>query len=885
MSQPNPEQSAFENINVGGDFTVEGDVTQIGYQTVVQQKPDFFEPSLERYQSAHFKSPKIMSHLLARLKHQKFLVLAGSSDVDKDSLAKHTASCLIEELNLPRGEGIVKEWYRSSDPQSIEVELQKTEKATIFILTQVTPQNVGYDLERIQRSAVAGQHYIIVSTDVNFTVWRQPDRTKVLWYELSIKDVGDAPQLVNGLSQEDLLNEWYHQKLSPRERLLALGLSFFDGLFDDQFFTALEAIVEKVWQRRDASLRALDYCDLEKLHDFFSFTDTKDQTTKIAIRFPKQRRLLFKLAWKSDRRQILSALPVMVDLVKQSAIGRSDNPELYGSETKCREIRTAISETISDIGSISEHSIQTTLLQLSASTNTTVQATAAYAMARWREADYALDDQLFSTLHSWLDLIQARRIIDQVDAILRGRNSSNRETTKAEDYIKVTVALTVGYASFYDPPLGRFDSKGLSQELSSLLEKLAEDTSGVVRDAFLNLTLPKVLQNHLQQLSLWLHDIIQKQTSSSSSESSITNFNQAVGVSLAHAYVGEPKGTVALLQTWTDEGLRGVVENTDHSKISARESLLATVARTYGEIEYIQGSDRLPPEDVFECLHTILRKEKHPFVRAAIVSAIGRQARLYFDAIESQFQALVAEVKENEREDIVRTLGDIYLWQRINLSGGNYWSTRKSIKTGGRSYPYQYQIWIDEHRPYTAIEKAMDNWTENARNPVAQQIAMSSFVLFAGLLDQDEEQEKERILKNLDADTSPQNLEPRVVPTETPRDFYVKQIVPWLTISLKWVQYFVLKRVYYKAFALEWLQYKQIITGLLPEVIAQKSSSESAVTFVLERRFKNASRKKTNIIADLLKLAIGIAKNPGIVIFSGVLIVVFFYLLFVMLMF
>lgn len=156
------------------------------------------------------------------------------------------------------------------------------------MLTQVTPQNFGYDLVRIQRAALLEQHYVVISTDITFAAWRQPDSTRVFWYELSCENVADSEQLINTLSQEDSLSNWYHQKLESRERLLAIGLSFFDGLFDDQFFAALEEIVEKVWQRWDTSLRALNYCDLENLHDFFNFTETKDQETKIAIRFPKR---------------------------------------------------------------------------------------------------------------------------------------------------------------------------------------------------------------------------------------------------------------------------------------------------------------------------------------------------------------------------------------------------------------------------------------------------------------------------------------------------------------------------------------------------------------------------------------------------------------------
>jgi hypothetical protein len=876
MIQTDVQQSVFKDVEVGGDFTFEGDITQIGYQTIVQQKHEFFEPSLERYKSSNFTSPKIISRLLSVLAKQRFLVLAGSSDIDKDSLAKHTASCLIEELNSSGNEILAKEWYRSSDSQSIEVELQNTEKNTVFILTQVNPQNIGYDLARIQRAAASGDHYVVMSTDTPFAAWKQPESTRSFWHELLREDVADSEQLINNLSQEDLLSNWYHQKLDSRERLLVLGLSFFDGLFDDQFFAALEEIVERVWQRRDASLRALDYCDLENLHQFFNFTETRDQGTKITIRFPKQRRTLFKVAWHSDRRQILSALPVMVDIVRKSVVEQLENIELYGSETRCIEIRKAIAETISDIGSISENSVQAALLQLSANQSISIQSTAAYAMAQWRDSDYALDQQLFSTLYSWLDLIKSRHIIDQVDAILKGRNKENKGNSRAEDYIKVTVALTVSYASLYDSPLRMPGSEGLSNELCGLLKKLANDNSNVVRDAFLNFTLPRVLQIHLRQLSKWLHDTIQKQVSSSSSESSIIKFNKSVGISLALAYIRDPEGTVKILENWTDEGLKNIPEFIDISAITSRESLLATVARTYGEIEYVKNTNKMSPEDIFERLHTILQKERHPFVREAILFAIGRQARLHFDEIEPQFQSLVTEIKENEREDIVQTLADIYFEQRISLSGGDHWSSLKFIKIGSTFQTYRYQIWTNEQRPQTPIEEAMCDWIKNALNIVAQQIATRSLVSFANQLDKDEEEEIDRILKNLDADTSSQNLEHRNLPTKTSQDFYVQQITPWLTISFKWVQYFVFKRDFYESFVDEWSYYKQAVAGILPEALKQDSSSQYTMDFVL-KRLTDIPDKKLKIIVDLLKLAIGIAKNPSRVIFGGGLLVIFFF--------
>ena len=140
---------------------------------------------------------------------------------------------------------------------------------------------------------------------------------------------------------KDTIEQWYHHVLKPREQLLALGLSFFDGLFEEQIFASLEKIVEFAWQKRDPSLRALDYCDLDNLLNFFKFDDSR-----IISNIPQQRLLLLKVAWNSHRRQILSALSVMEWLVRNSVAGRDNNQELFGNPTKRKLLRIAISKNL-----------------------------------------------------------------------------------------------------------------------------------------------------------------------------------------------------------------------------------------------------------------------------------------------------------------------------------------------------------------------------------------------------------------------------------------------------------------------------------------------------------------------------------------------------------
>ena len=210
------------------------------------------------------------------------------------------------------------------------------------------------------------------------------------------------------------------------------------------------------------------------------------------------------------------------------------------------------------------------------------------------------------------------------------------------------------------------------------------------------------------------------------------------------------------------------------------------------------------------------------------------------------------------------------------MTGGDYWSSLKLLKkTDNSSYPYKYQIWTNKLRPRTRIEEAMYDWIQNAYNTTAQQIATSSLVSFANLLDKDEEREKNSILESLDAKEIAPTKDKVQPTTNFFEDLYINQIVPWLTVLIKWIQYFGFRRRYYKAFSHEFSYYRKVITGILPEAMKQYSSSQSTMDFVLKRlAIVSTDNLKLKIITDLLKLALLIAKNPKFVIPIGLFLII-----------
>ena len=882
---------AEQSVRVTGDnsqvVTVGRDL--VVADTYVQQKPNFFKPNLEILQN--LVVPRITPQFVDLLRQQKLLVLGGRY-ADKTTIARHIARFLSEVLqqesessngHAPNPDTVpVLEWSQSTDQLSLATAIQQEATPTIFLLPNLLPQHINYDLNHIHSVAVASHHYVVITTDRPLAAWKLSEAEKGFWQDLNVAQLFGIEDLVSELIQQiqnalasipegvfdeqyepdqsfigglplrtvaerlgtpsniaffvqllsrqkgildseaidtlikdatdnkHTVEKWYHTVLNSQEQFLALSLSFFDGLFDDQFFGALEQLVTHIRNRRDPSLRSFDYCDIDNLQNFFDLVDVEAVGTRFQSRSSNQRRCVFEAAWHSHRRQILSALPVITHLAVQSVNNRSTDWELYGTRERRDQLRRAIGDGLSDIGLISITAVQHSLLELAGDKELGVQAVAARALARWRE--YDADDSLFVTLERWQ---QDARIFGILEAILE-----DRETEKGESplvYIRATVALTVGYAAGYDAP------NTLAEELRSLLQQLADDRHPLVRDRFRRYTLPRVVSLHLVQLRDMLHDMTR-----------YVDLTQAIGASLAIAYQTNRQEVLRTLTVWHDECLETKPKSINVTKITPRDALLMTLAFTYGEIEYDDSpTSILTADEGFSRLQNILVQERHPKIRSAVVIAISRQARRHFERVEPQLQKLVAQVTDDERIEIVKILTSIYLEQRGDLTGGTILMEFNNRK---------YWVWINNSRPLTSVETAMIHWIKNAESPVAQQIGIQASIAFAQQLEQVEAKtiaEYQEVRKR-EADQEAILEEPanaiNSIGGHTWANWYTGTFVPWLAAFGSYT-------------------HRRIIGGLLPEALAQNISHQEALNFVL-RKWQQMPDAEVNVIAQRLRIAI-----------------------------
>jgi hypothetical protein len=887
-----------ENITITGGR----DVELTFYR---EEKPQFDQPGLKPFRPPAFESPQNADELTQTLHGQRLLVLAGDPELEKSALARHIAWRLGEKLS-PEGvfdEVPILEWNRfSGDPQSLAYKIRETEESTIFILPQIAPQDIGYDLLGL-RNAAGAKHFVVVSTDVPLPAWKQdPDVIRPFWKDLepeavyttenladiltrrlieakealasnllpdrleptallaeriSIQDAAaqlrtpnniavfvqllcaEGDVILPGRVQEliDLasdnrrkVQQWYYAVLSPREQLLALGLSLFTDMFDDQFFAALESVVVNVWQRRDASLRALDYCDLDNLRNFFNLIEIGEQTSKIESRLPDQRRMLFEIAWDSHRRQILTALPVITRMVRESVYRIGQDYELYGSQIRRQQLRDVLGETLSDIGLISPHAIQGSLLRLAADYDWRIQAVAAKALARWREKSQ--DEDLFSTLEEWR--LGTSAFAEEVEVEREDEQEENKDERSKGKWanIRSTIALTIGYAARHDPP------NQLSPRLLELLGRVSRDHSSLVRSSLAYLTLPMIVPLHLDQLRGVLHGMARYK-----------DLIEGIGFSLASAYHYNPQAVLGILEAWHAEAQQAAVQSAGPD-ITHREGLLAAVALTYGHIEFTEEIGPLTADEAFSRLRGMLEEERSQFVRSNVVRAIALQANDYFEKVVPLLYEFVHVVTDRERDDIVQIFTNIYLRQRRALEDGE-----DTIEIDDKSYP----VWVESERTsLTKVEQAMFQWIRNPSNPLAQQIATQAFVSFADQFDREEHRiiatmKSERARAAKRAEREQEGVLARGL---RHGGLFVDRLVPFLvTINAP--------------------KQREIIRGLLPEIVTQARADRELMNLVLERWPRLSRDQEIKDITRRLKLGLLLSKNMNWIVVAILLLLTF----------
>ncbi|MBV9108565.1 MAG: hypothetical protein JO306_04060 [Gemmatimonadetes bacterium] len=339
-----------------------------------------------------------------------------------------------------------------------------------------------------------------------------------------------------------------------------------------------------------------------------------------------------------------------------------------------------------------------------------------------------------------------------------------------------------------------------------------------MRQRFAGVTLPAAAGRHLRQLRGFLHDL--------ANDFSLT---QAVGAALAYAARTLPHEVKTTLNTWHAECDRDRPASVNPHRLTHRDKLVMALAFTYGEMEY--GEDApLSMQEGFDRLQHILRAEAHPRIRSAVVLAVGRQARRSFGVAEPLLQRLMDWVSGEELAEVVRSLSNVYLDQRLAFDGGE-----DEVVVRGIRYP----IWIDRARPVTAVEIAMIRWVNDGAHPVAQRVGMLATLNFVERLDRFEDQRIAKVRADRArraADDAAARIANAPEPLGSRSGWYTGGLVPWLA-TIPAPHLFIAVR------------------GLLPEALAQRMRRGWTLGYVLDRWERMRGDSETSELARRLRSA------------------------------
>ncbi len=571
--------------------------------------------------------------------------------------------------------------------------------------------------------------------------------------------------------EETAVESWYRLR-EPQHQLLTAGLLFFDGLFDDQLFGALDVAVAAAWRHREPVLASFDYQDIEALDTYFRRSATAAGGVRIESRSEAQADALYRAVWRFHRRQIVSLLPVVSMLVREAGArawrerrrkgggeaefkraaqprqpdaarderrgarraagaspaleegkrvveagartGRSDEPEAAASVSRwekygpAREIMSSaerrqrlcevISRSLGRIGLLSVHVVERCLLELAQDGSWEAQEVAAQALASWRGGPG--ETQLYRILREWYD--DAARL--ETELWRRIQRWPDTPWEYEHDHTRATVSMAV-----FDVALDEAPDR-LAAPIVELLRKLIHDQSDGVRLRFRQAALPAVVALHMRQLDDLVWDLVR-----------YDDLIQPVAVGWGLAYALRPEVASALVEEWR---LRCLAQPpvAPSAVASPREARLATVALTYGYIDYDRPGLALTPVAAIGRLEGLL-SEEHPFVLRHVLVSVGRLVVHQLARIEQRLPALLEHVPLEARPALVSELVAAYRIERRELTGG-----QAMIEVGGG----RYAVWLGDDRPPTPMERALEAWLCDRDHPAAQQVAFAALAGCAG---------------------------------------------------------------------------------------------------------------------------------------------------------
>jgi len=502
------------------------------------------------------------------------------------------------------------------------------------------------------------------------------------WIQNALNEVEGCP--------DEIIERWF-QKLSNREKLIAVAFSAFEGMYISQFFEALSELLpkESLWRISEPDIVSIDLKDISFLEPFVHNELSSGNGVLISSK-PNFRNVLFKIFSKTHRRHLMAFVSANSELVYRSYTFSSVNWELLGTYDRRGKIRKAFVNTISDLGKVLFDLAEHILLDLAVTNHHHVQNLVASSLVRWRRAN--MDEQFFALIDRWRN---DDTILDLVhEKLLQRKNLTETgvsDSFEAADLIKATIAITVSRATQYD------ERDKLDSRLIGIYGEIANDPSDRVQFA-IEKSLPKFIHKHINQLKSLLFENLMK----------TARFRKPIAAGLFLAYQEQKEEIKSTLDQWLDQCLKEKSEENRRDKTTYRDNVLITILNVI--INALDDLDlRLyySDKELYKLVMVLLRKEGRREVRDITIQLLVAILRSHPGKIQNFIERLEPEINDIDRRKLVQQLTQLHLYQLSKLKGGDViWEFQPKLKV---------PVWFDRNeRPLTAVETEMLSWINNA---------------------------------------------------------------------------------------------------------------------------------------------------------------------------
>ncbi|OCQ96114.1 hypothetical protein AMR42_15545 [Limnothrix sp. PR1529] len=813
------------------------------------------------------KLPRVPEKILAlaqeRLSLSRHLVISVSSRVDSALLLKSILKTTSSQLGLQKP--LVKVWqHRFEDAKFSVLSIEANQDDAVIVdnlpihtLKRINSSwwksrpSTGYILISIR----PGNRDLLSLETLNPPLWRIED--------------SEFPEDSEFLIGDDLniIQTRYEQETNPRVKLLHIALACFAGLEENQFFASLEEVFEQSWTTRVPQLHAFDYDDFFGIKESSAISEFIDESEKLnsgQSRFNVSRdyrQVIFSTAWRTQRRQILSMLPVLVNLVKNSIA--SNRNDLYPSESYKSNLREVIAESISNIVLLSAGIAEDHLLALAASPSLPVQMAAAQSLANWRALEFSRvkeyttlqpEKRLLETLEKWYSDAQDNSRIRRLVATLMQSEGEESFANSPEDQILSTVALCVGLSSRFDNPNNL--NNHLLQIFCNLASKVAEQPNSLLRVRFFDVTLPYVLEDHLEQLAPSIKRF-----------SAYETLVRPIASVLIKLWYNNKTDVDKITNNWIQQSLEhGKPSKTNHVALTLFVQSVRTIDAGY------EASDlAITLEMMFEFLAKCTVKSDY-FKRLTASFAIINLVSRNFSSLKVAFSGLISRLVQPQLA--AQLIGQIYIQQRSEDVNGDFsfhiiddGSGENNHALNGLALPeldplrewagVDFQGYVDNsQRVPTEIEIWLFDVVNDDSNPQLQCLAIralsylyNSFDKFEAAAARDWQPRQDRATET----TSHDSLIPVSMSPQVP--FLLRRLVPRLA-------------------TLNQDEYYTSITNTLGELYRQQFSFSNSLSWVFGR-LKNSPNRSTRLITPSLERAAWLLGNTWLILLLGAIAATF----------